>query len=365
MDPSLEQARTLFLEGVAHYEAGRYAQAERQFAGALALAPGRPSVLTNLGAVRLKLGRPAEALPVLEEALHREPGNAETLAHCATALAELGRTREALPVFDRALAADPRPPALWMYRGTVLRELGRTEEAAASYRESLARGGDAELLAYYLAALEGGAPPQRPPRQYVQALFDGYAEAFDAHLVRTLRYDAPQVLVEPLAAAGRRFRHALDLGCGTGLCGALLRPLADRLTGVDLSGAMLQRARALGAYDVLQQGDVLEFLAGANEPFDVVVAADVFIYVGALDEVFAWLAARMPSGGLFAFTVEESTDGELVLRESLRYAHSDAGLRRLAQQHGFRIAAIERRPVREDQRRPIPGLFVWMEAGWR
>jgi predicted TPR repeat methyltransferase len=361
MDPTLEQARTLFLAGVAHYEAGRYAQAEREFAGALALAPGRPSVLTNLGAVRLKLGRPAEALPVLEAALASEPGNAETLAHCATALAELGRTPEALPLFERALAADPRSPALWMYRGTALRELGRTQEAAASYREALARGGDAELLQYYLAALEGGAPPQRPPRQYVQALFDGYADAFDAHLVQTLRYDAPQVLVGRLAASGRRFRHALDLGCGTGLCGPLLSPFADRLTGVDLSGAMLERARALGIYDQLQQADVLEFLAAAGEDFDAVVAADVFIYVGALDEVFARLAARMPSGGLFAFSVEESTEDELVLRESLRYAHSEAGLRRLAQQHGFRVSAVERRAVREEQRRPIPGLFAWLE----
>ena len=361
MDPSLEQARTLFLAGVAHYEAGRYAQAEQQFAAALGLAPGRPSVLTNLGAVRLKLGRPAEALLVLEEALAREPGNAETLAHCATALAELGRTREALPLFERALAVDARSPALWMYRGTALRELGRTQEAAASYREALARGGDAELLGYYLAALEGGALPQRPPRQYVEALFDGYADAFDAHLVRTLRYDAPQVLVQRLAASGRRFRHALDLGCGTGLCGPLLRPLADRLTGVDLSAAMLERARALGAYDVLQQADMLEFLAGAGDTFDAVVAADVFIYVGALDEVFARLAARMPSGGVFAFSVEESSEGELVLRESLRYAHSEAGLRRLARQHGFRIDAIERRPVRQEQRQAIPGLFAWLE----
>ena len=356
---SLAQARALFLEGVAHYEAGRYAQAERQFAGALALAPGRASVLTNLGAARLKLGRPEEALVVLEEALAQEPGNAEALAHCGTALAELGRTREALGLFDRAIAADPRPAALWMYRGTALRELGRAQEAAASYREALAREGDQELLTYYLAGLEGAGAPQRPPRGYVEALFDSYADEFDSHLVRTLRYDAPRVLVERFA--GRRFTHALDLGCGTGLCGPLLRPLAQTLTGVDLSAQMLEKARALGVYDRLQQADVVEFLAGSDEHFDAVVAADVFVYVGALEEVFRLLAARMARGGVFAFTVEESQDGEVVLRESLRYAHSQAGLRRLADAHGFRVTALEQRPVREDQRRPIPGLFCWLE----
>jgi predicted TPR repeat methyltransferase len=248
-----------------------------------------------------------------------------------------------------------------MFRGSVLRELGRGEDAAASYREALARGGDADLLNYYLAGLEGGEAPARPPREYVQGLFDSYAEGFDAHVVETLRYDAPGVLVQRLAAGGRRFAHALDLGCGTGLCGPLLRPLAQRLTGVDLSARMLAKAAALGVYDELQQADAVEYLAAPVGTFDAVVAADVFIYVGALDEVFRLLAARMAAGGRFAFTVEESTDADVVLRGSLRYAHSEAGIRRLAEQHGFRVEALERRPVREDQRQPIPALFFWLE----
>lgn len=361
MEAGFEQARTLFLEGVAHYEAGRFEQAERNFAAALALAPGRPSVLTNLGAARLKLGRPEEALAVLEEAVAAEPGNPEALGHCATALAELGRTGEALALFDRALAADARPSALWILRGTALRELGQAGEAAASYREALARGGDAELLAYYLAGLAQSEAPARPPRQYVEALFDSYAGQFDQHLVEALRYDAPQVLAEPLAAEGRYWRHALDLGCGTGLCGSLLRPLAGRLTGVDLSAGMLEKAAALGVYDALVQGDVVEFLEATQESFDLVVAADVFIYVGALDAVFAALARRMPAGGSFCFTLEESREGEVVLLPSLRYAHSEAGLRALAQRHGLRVLAVERRPVREEQRQPIAGLFCWLE----
>lgn len=359
MDSNLEQARTLFLQGVAHYEAGRLAEAERQFAAALALAPGRPSVLTNLGAVKLKLGRAHEALPLLQQALQQEPDNAEALGHCGTALAELGQPEQALPLFDRALAGAPQSATVWMFRGNALRELGRAREAADSYREALARGGDAELLQYYLAGLEGGNAPTRPPRQYVQALFDGYAEGFDTHLVRTLRYEAPRVLVERIEH--RRFAQALDLGCGTGLCGRLLRPIAARVTGVDLSAQMLEQARASRAYDTLVQADVVQFLEDTRETFDAVVAADVFIYVGVLDAVFRLVAGRMSAGGAFCFTVEESRDAEVALRPSLRYAHSEAGLRRLAREHGFRVEAIERRAVREEQRQPIAGLFAWME----
>lgn len=361
MDSNFEQARLLFRAGVQAWEAGRLPEADRQFAAALSLVPGRPSVLTNLGAVRLKLGRADEALAFLQEALAQEPDHPEALGHCATALAELGRPAEALPLFERSLQGDPRPAVLWTLRGSVLKDLGRRADAAASFREALARGGDADLLAYYLAGLQGAPAPAHAPRQYVQALFDGYAGDFDTHLVEALHYEAPKLLLDRLAAARRRYRHALDLGCGTGLCGRALRSLADRVSGVDLSPRMLERAAALGVYEELREADVAEFLAGSDATFDLVAAADVFIYVGALDEVFALLARRMPAGGTFCFTVEQAQGGELELRASLRYAHSEGYVRRLAVEHGFVVGALERRPVREEQRQPIPGLFVWLE----
>lgn len=359
MDSQLERGRALFLEGNEHYGAGRLAEAEQKFAAALALVPGRPSILTNLGAVRLKRGRAHEAVPLLRQALAAEPDNLEALGHCATALAELGQPGPALELFDRALALDPRPVALWTLRGNVLRELGRLDEAAASFRTAIERGGDAEMNRYFLAGSDGGAEaPAHPPRRYVQALFDGYADGFDAHLQEVLKYGAPQRLLRPLVASGRRFEAALDLGCGTGLCGPWLSQLARRVVGVDLSKNMLDRAAAAGYYDTLVQADGAEFLAGASENFDVVVAADVFIYVGALEEVFARLASRMPAGGVFCFSVEEAQGQGFTLCPSLRYAHSEAYLRGLAATHGFQVEVLERGAVREDQGAPIPGLFA-------
>ncbi|MDB5858778.1 MAG: hypothetical protein JWQ76_2467 [Ramlibacter sp.] len=360
MDTHFEQARRFFLDGVAHYQAGRLAQAEQQFAAADSLVPGRPSVLTNLGAVRLKLGRPEEALALLQQVLAQEPDNGEALGHCAAAHAELGHAREALALFDRALAIGDQQPALWTLRGSVLRELGQADAAAESFRQALQRGGDAELNRYYLAGVTAGEAPASAPRGYVEALFDGYAAQFDSHLVRALNYQAPRLLAAPLAASGRRYAHALDLGCGTGLAGPELRALAERVTGVDLSANMLAQARARGLYDTLLQADALEFLAGCDTPFDLVLAADVFIYVGALDAVFRELGRLMPARGSFCFTVEEA-DQDMVLRPSLRYAHSEGHLRRLAAGSGFDVTLLVRSPVREEQRQPIAGLFVWLE----
>lgn len=208
MDSTLEQAQAFFADGVADYEAGRLESAERKFAAALSLAPGRPSILTNLGAARLRLGRREEALALLQEALAQEPDNVDALGHSAAALAEMGEPTEALSLFDRALALEPRRAALWTLRGNLLRELGRLDDAAHSFQQALDRGGDPELNRYYLAGAASMQPPAAPPRAYVETLFDGYADTFDRHVAQALKYEAPRLLTQRLAAGGRRYRQA-------------------------------------------------------------------------------------------------------------------------------------------------------------
>lgn len=359
MGGNFDQARDFFRRGVAHYEAGEYAAAERDFAAALDLVPGRVSALTNLGAARLKLGRPEEAAAVLDEALAQEPGNIEALRHRAAALAELGQLESALASIDHALRVQPGNAAAWTLRGSLLRSLGRSAEAAQAYRAGAANGDDSALNRYFLASLGGAAAPRHAPREYVESLFDGYSQEFDAHLVQVLQYRAPERLVQGLA--GVRADAALDLGCGTGLCGQLLRPMAARLDGVDLSANMVERARAAGWYDEVVHADAAEYLHATPRRYDLVTAADVFIYVGALEQVFAGVARVMAPGGRFCFCVELAPPGsDLVLQPSLRYAHSAASIRELARQSGFDIAAASEWPIREDQGVPVAGLFAWL-----
>jgi predicted TPR repeat methyltransferase len=361
MSGAFEQARHFFMEGVAHYQAGRLAEAERSFAASLALVPGRASTLTNLGAVRLKLGKVQEAAELLAEALKQEPDNAEALGHRATALAELGQHKEALACADRALALNAALGPVWSLRGELLKDLGRYEEAATAFENAITHGGDPHLHRYYLASLTGRDVPPTPPRQYVETLFDHYAEGFDEHLVQVLHYQAPQVLAAGLKRMKRHFTRALDLGCGTGLCGPLVKPMADTLHGVDLSGTMVERAASLGVYDEVVQSDVVSYLQGTPHRFDLVLAADVFIYVGALEDVFAGAARVIEPGGVFCFSVEASASENLALQRSLRYAHSRGYIEGLAARHGFNVASVAEQPIREDQLQPIPGFYFWLE----
>jgi predicted TPR repeat methyltransferase len=360
MNANFEQAKNFFMQGVGHYEAGRFEQARAQFAASLSLVPGRASTLMNLGATLIKLGRFDEAVQVLEEAQRARPGDAETLGHLATALAELGRHRQALEHVDAALWINSAAGVLWTLRGNLLKDLGRFNDAAEAFKQALNHGGDAELHRYYLAGLtESETPPVAPPRRYVQSLFDGYANGFEDHLVQVLHYRAPEILVRGMGQ--RHFDHVLDLGCGTGLCGQQLRPISRHITGVDLSANMVEQARARAVYDEVVHADLVEYLAGPRAPHDLVIAADVFIYVGALEAVFAAVQQALAPGGVFAFTVELAAGpAPMELRTSLRYAHSRAYIESLAKRLGLEFMSTAQHPIREDQGQPIDGLFVWL-----
>ncbi len=291
-----------------------------------------------------------------------QPRHAEAWFHLGQLHQRGGRLDEALHCLDQVRALAPMHAGAWTQRGTVLKDLGHRAEAAAAFERALELGADAELNRFFLAALRADAGPARPPRAYVEGLFDDYADGFDRHLVDVLGYQAHRRLIQPLANLHPQpFASALDLGCGTGLCGPLLRPIAQRLVGLDLSQAMLGRAAARGMYDELIQSDLVDYLQQTSSLHDLVVAADVFIYVGELDAVFAGVARVLRHGGLFCFTVEQASDDRtVVLTTHLRYAHSLPYLRALALRHGLPLRHSESLPIREDRRQAIPGLYVYL-----
>jgi predicted TPR repeat methyltransferase len=209
-------------------------------------------------------------------------------------------------------------------------------------------------------ALAGKAPePEAPPSAFVEALFDQYADAFDASLVGKLGYRVPGLLFEAIRARGRRrFRLALDLGCGTGLMGERLRPAAERLEGFDISAAMLRKARAKRVYDRLEKADLQDFRYAGAAP-DLVTAADVFLYVGDLAGVVSVVSARLAPDGLFAFSVEKLAEGEeYALQPSRRYAHAEGYLRRVLGEAGLKILSLEEKTIRQDRHKPVAGLIV-------
>jgi predicted TPR repeat methyltransferase len=406
LQDDFDQARTLFLEGVAHFQAQQFEAAESRFLASLQQLPGRVSTRVNLAATWLHLGRPAEALAELgrdaealtcadhviandpadatawfrrghaldrlrrfgdartafERSLELQPQHADAWFRLGQLQQRQGRLAEALTCQDKAVALAPSHAAAWSQRGSLLKELGRYADAATSFDRAVALGANAEVHNFFLASLGNAPCPASAPRAYVCSLFDDYADSFDTHLVEVLGYQAHRRLITPLTGLkSQPFESALDLGCGTGLCGPLLRPIVRHLEGVDLSQAMLAQAAGRGVHDRLLQADLVEHLQQTTTRHDLVVAADVFIYIGDLEPVFAGVLRVLRPGGVFCFSVEHAGDQRPVaLNSQLRYEHSLPYLRGLAQRHGLRLLRTDAEPLREQRGQALPGLYVYL-----
>jgi predicted TPR repeat methyltransferase len=202
---------------------------------------------------------------------------------------------------------------------------------------------------------------------YVRRLFDQYAARYDTSLTESLAYRGPAVLreaVERVTSAARRplrFESVLDLGCGTGLAGAAFRPACGRLIGVDLSEAMVAKAAAKKLYDRLETADLVDFLqqeTRGETRYNLVIAADVFVYVNELSPIFAAVARLSAAGGLFAFTTESHAGGGVKLLPTLRYAYAEAHLRALLGAAGFSVPHLAETSVRSEKGRPVESLVV-------
>ncbi len=283
----------------------------------------------------------------------------------AEMLADSGDHPAAAELMKETLALTPRWAAGWFRLGEMLEEAHNPTEAEAAWREALRLDpADRHGAALKLELMGAAATNGHASGGFVEALFDQYAPEFDAALVERLSYRVPELLAEALARGGHgQFAHALDLGCGTGLMGERLRGMTSFMEGVDISGGMLRRAEAKRIYDRLTRADLhlAEFEPGRA---DLVTAADVFMYVGALDGIFANVAAALAPGGRFAFSVERHAGPEpMVLRPSRRYAHSEGAIRALLAAHGFDVAVLESAPIRTDRGEPIEGLIVVARRG--
>lgn len=283
---------------------------------------------------------------------------ADRRAEFAESLAASGDLDGAREVMAGALELAPNWVAGWYRLGEWQEKAGRTDEADAAWARCVAID-PADPL---------GAGPKRDllrpeplaeslPPAFVELLFDQYAPRFEQSLVRTLGYRGPQLIMDALRAAGfTRAGHALDLGCGTGLMGEYLRPVCDRLDGNDLSARMLAEARRKGVYDRLEKADIARLDIGA-ERYDLIVAADVFTYVGALEDIIAWCAGSLADAGWLAFTLERGEDG-VTLRDSRRFAHAPDYVRDLLAAAGFAGVSVREGVMRRDRNSDIASLCV-------
>ena len=364
------------LGSIAH-QAGHYRQAVDYIGRAIESfeqanpAKPNPYAYSNLGEAYRAAGDSTNAKACYEKALAIRPEYAEAHYHLGLVLAEQDDDDKAIACYRKALSLKPELLLARYNLGVALKGQRRLDEAAMCFREILAVEPDNELAQFSLSALTA-QNPERPPERHVANLFDNHAPRFDAHLVEKLRYRVPEDLV---ALARRHAKHpderwdVLDLGCGTGLVGVSVAPHAQRLVGVDLSARMLDKARERNLYQRLEQRDLLTMMR--QEPaasYDVILAADVFIYLGNLADIVREAARLLRADGLLAVSVEaldesgahpgDEPRNDYRLQVSGRYAHSTHYLRRLAQESRFRNVEISPTELRLERGSPVRGWLA-------
>jgi predicted TPR repeat methyltransferase len=279
-------------------------------------------------------------------------------------LALRGDLAAAADLFAQAVEAAPGFAAAWFALGETRAKLGDGTGAAVALREALRIDpGDRHGAALHLARLGAADPSTAMSPSYVRAVFDQYAPRFDDALVEGLAYRGPQRLLEAVgrARAVPGFGAMLDLGCGTGLAGAAFRTQVQHLTGVDLSPGMIAEARAKGIYDRLEIGELADFLAAERATprrYDLVVAADVFVYLFDLDPVAHAVAEVLGPGGLFAFTVETHDGDGVELGEKLRYRHGAAHVRAAVSSAPLQLLELAPVATRIESGGTVPGLLA-------
>lgn len=356
----------LYEAGIEAFRAGLLAPAAEMISQAMAACEPVPEFHYNLAIVLRAMGRLEDAAAHYQRALILKPGYVKAHNNLGNVWRAMGRTTEARASFAQALNYNPSNADSHYSLGLLCRDQGQAEEARQHFRRSLecdpADRNGAGLLLAHLGEAEA---PARTPEAQLLSLYEVRSRFWD----QESRYFAPALVAEALR------RHAphpgldiLDIGCGTGLAGATAHNMAARLDGVDISPAMLEKARAKRLYDDLFQADLAPFMAERADSYDAVLGAAALIHFGDLRPLFQASHRCLHEGGLFIFTLfTQAAEGYGVatnprLAQSGCFGHSASYVRRLAPQAGFSVLELREVTHEHDQdNQPVAGLLAVLQ----
>lgn len=350
-------------------DVGRHDEAILLFHELLVEAPEDLSRILWLGTAFSRAHRHEAAEELFSLCAARQPDARGVATLRAQNFLDQGEAERAAEIARAAIARVGPEPTLCRVLGQALHRLGDRAGAAAAFRDAARLAPEDPYLQHMAAELSGEEGVGRASDAYIRNLFDDYAERFEGSLF-ALGYRVPGLILrlleqlDPSLKAGAPLSgDVLDLGCGTGLIGVVLHDvLGGSLLGVDLSERMVEHARRKGIYSELHVAEIGAFLAAERRCFRLIIAADVFCYFGALDQVLAAARSRLEPGGRLLFSVERKDgDGGWELGGSARYRHSAAYVCQSLAGASLRPLVLREEDLRREGGQPVRGLLVAAE----
>lgn len=347
--------------GLVHFEQENFHRAMEVFSQGLEINPEDVDLLFNIALTRKNLGDIEGAVRGYEQVLQIEPGSVDAMYNLAGCYKDIREYQKGIEAYQKVLELDSDHSAASNNIAYLYQLVGDVEKAIFYYQKVLSVKPDHEGAGHMLAALTGEATSSAPDG-YVAEVFDNYSERYEQSLVAELEYQVPakmRKLVDEKELVRGAFSRGLDLGCGTGLGGEAFKDVIEVLDGVDLSPRMIELAGEKSIYTTLVSGNIDEFLESSVEQYEFFLAADVFAYLGDLENTFHLLARRGVQGALLCFSTESQDDVGFTLRQSGRFAHSRQYTKELAELTGWKLLCCKDANLRREKGAWVQG-DLWL-----
>ena len=326
-----------------------------------AIEPKNLQVLAGVVDIAHRAAHMEMAIRHLRRGLELVPGDVQLRRLLARDLSNLAQYAESLEVWGGLIAENPADTEALMGRVQTHAAEGHPARALKDTMALLELAPGDSVYAYYNALAHGKTPAHQPP-ELNRGMFDGMAELYDQHMVRSLKYQLPKQIAEQIVARYPDKKvNVLDLGCGTGLLGVCLGRLDGFLIGVDISKGMIEQAARHNVYDRFHHTNLLEALEETPEAqYQVITALDVFIYAGDLTQAIPNALRILVPGGQLMFSCETAgEDGpDLVLLPAGRYAHKRSHVEALCKAAGFDAVEVQETVLRHENNEPVHGFVV-------
>jgi len=345
-----------------HMLLGDHNKALKDINIAISLENSNSDFYFNLGNILEKAGDIDKSIDIFHQVCLENKKFVMAFINLAELLNKYDRNLEAINVLEEGYLNNPESTLISISLSDSLLRIGRTSEAYEILEIALIQDPKNEELKYNLASVNGRLQPLKSPKNYVKRLFDIYAPTFDNHLQTILQYRTPNTMRDQLIKFNTKiFDRVLDLGCGTGLVGVALHGLYKNIDGVDLSNQMLEECKSKEIYNDLFLDDIENFLNNTSTTYDLIVAADVFIYIGSLDLIFNTVSNVLNQNGFFIFSIEYVKGYDFELQPTRRYGHTLTYIEKLSLKMGLNIIEIKSELIRKENSEDIKGFTVLLQ----
>jgi predicted TPR repeat methyltransferase len=349
------------LMGLALYQDGQHEGAIHYLEQTLIHDPKHPEANHNLANAHLKLKNPEIALNYFFKQLEITPFF-ESYYNIGVLLTYQERQRDAAQYLLQASEMKPDDLDTQLNLGNLYLKLLNYEKAIHHYQKAQTLSPNDAEINHILQAISQSDNPDQPPNEYTEHLFNQYAPYYDKHLSQFLHYTVPEQLHQAIEQeeGEQQSLTIIDLGCGTGLCGEFFARSADTLIGIDIAADMIEVAKTKNLYTQLEVNDIHTALSQHHNA-DLILAADVFTYIGDLGAIFDAVYHSLKPKGLFAFSVERGHQQDYVLQKTIRYAHSQQYIKKLSDQNKFTQLRCDNIILRKQSGKPVEGYLVILQ----